>query len=99
MTVLVVLSTLLGVGEDLIGLGSLLEALLGLLVALVLVGMVLYSLLAEGLLDLDFRGVAVNAQYLVVISFIAVRHNDFLDNATSSDPVMRRCPLLKFRSV
>jgi len=95
MAVLVVLGAFLRVGEDLVGLGSLLEQFLGPLVALVLVGMVLYRQLAEGLLYLGFRGVAVNAQYLVVISFIAVRHNGFLDNATSSDPVMRRCPLLK----
>ena len=74
MAVLVVLGPLLGVGEDLVGLGGLLELLLRILVPLVLVGMMLHRQLAEGLLYLRFRGVAVNAQYLVIISFIAVCH-------------------------
>ncbi len=95
MTVLVIQGALLGIGEDLIGLGSLLELFLRILLAIVLVGMMLHCQLAEGFLYLRFRSVAVNAQYLVVISFIAVRHNDFLDNATSSDLMIRRCPLLK----
>jgi hypothetical protein len=58
--------------------------------------MVLYGQLAVGLLYLGFLRVAVYAEYLVIIAFFSVGHNNILDNATSSDLKMRRCPLLKF---
>jgi hypothetical protein len=57
--------------------------------------MELYGKLAVGLFYLGFLRVAVNAEHLVIITFFTVGHYGFLDNATSSDPVMRRCPLLK----
>ena len=67
---LVVLLTLLGVVQHLVSLGGLLECLLGCLVAGVAVGVVFDGQLAVGLLDVVFRGVLGDAQYLVVISFL-----------------------------
>ena len=58
----------LGVGEDLVGLGGLLELLLGLRVVRVDVGMQLARELAEGLLDLHLVRVARDAEDLVGIS-------------------------------
>ena len=63
----VVLLALLGVAEDVVRLGDLLEALLGLLVAGVLVGVVLARELAVRLLDLVGRGLALDAEHLVVV--------------------------------
>src|SRR5437763_495775 len=57
----------LGVGEDLVGLGGLLEVLLGGL-GRVDVGVQLAGELAEGLLDLAVVGVARDAQDLVGIA-------------------------------
>ena len=54
----VVLGALVGIGQDGVGLVDLLEALLGLLVAGVPVGVVLQRELAEGLLELGLAGVA-----------------------------------------
>ena len=59
---LVVLLALLGVGQDRVRLLHLLEALLGLLVARVLVRVVLARELAVGLLDLVGRGLLVDAE-------------------------------------
>jgi hypothetical protein len=64
---LVVLATLLGVGEDGEGLGDLLEPLLGCLVAGVHVRVVLARELAVGRLDLLVVGGARNAQDLVIV--------------------------------
>ena len=52
MAVAVVRRAALGVGQDLVGLGGLLELLLGLRVVVVDVGVQLAGELAEGLLDL-----------------------------------------------
>jgi len=69
MAELVVLGPFLGIGENLVGLGDLLELLLGLLVPGVLVRVVLDGQLAECLLDLGVRGVAVDFEDLVVVAF------------------------------
>ena len=58
----------LGVGEDLVGLGRLLEALLGVGVARVDVGMQLTRERPERLLDLGAGGGAVHAEDLVVVA-------------------------------
>ena len=65
---LVVLLALLGVGQDRVRLLDLLEALLGLLVARVLVRVVLARELAVGLLDLLGGGLLVDAERLVWIA-------------------------------
>src|SRR5204862_296502 len=75
----VVLLALLGVGEDVVGLGDLLEALLGPLVARVAVGVVLARELAVGLLDLIRRRVLRHTERLVVVGATAhgsLRHDD-----------------------
>ena len=64
----VVAPALVRVAEDAVGLGRLLEALLGLLVAGVAVGVVLEGELAVGGLDLLLRGVARDAEHLVVVA-------------------------------
>ena len=63
----VVLLALVRVAEDVVRLRDLLEALLGLRVARVLVRVVLARELAVGLLDLVLRGLALDAEHLVVI--------------------------------
>ena len=63
----VVLLALVGIAEHVVGLGDLLEALLGLRVARVLVGVVLARELAVGLLDVVGRRLALDAEHLVVI--------------------------------
>ena len=72
LAVAVVAGALLVVGEDLVGLGRLLEALLGLPVAGVAVGMVLHGELAERAAHVVPRGVPLDAQHLVVVA--VVRH-------------------------
>ena len=62
---------LLGVGEDLVGLGGLLELLLGLGVVVVDVGVELAGEAAEGLLHLGPVGVAADPEHLVVVARIA----------------------------
>ncbi len=64
----VVTGALVGVGQYVVGLGRLLELLLGLLVAGVLVGVILYGGLAIGLLYRIGIGVAFDAEHLVIIS-------------------------------
>jgi len=59
---------LVGVGKDLVGLGGLLELLLGLRVVVVDVGVQLAGELAERLLDLGLVGVAANAEHLVGVA-------------------------------
>ena len=59
----------LGVGEDLVGLGRLLELLLGLGVVVVDVGVQFAGEAAEGLLDLGLAGVAADAEHLVVVAW------------------------------
>ena len=60
MAELVVLGAFLGIGKHFVGLGHLLELVFGGLVVGVLVGMMLDGQLAEGLLDLDLGGIAVD---------------------------------------
>ena len=57
-----------GVGQHLVGLGRLLELLLGLRVVAVDVGVQLAGELAERLLDLGVVGVAGDAEHLVVVA-------------------------------
>ena len=57
-----------GVGQDLVGLGRLLELLLGLRVVAVDVGVQLAGELAKRLLDLGLSGVAGDAEHLVVVA-------------------------------
>ena len=75
-TKLIITGALVGVAEDVIGLGSLLEFLLGSLLlgialALLLVRVVLDSQFAIGLLQVIGSGVLFHAQHLVVISFLS----------------------------
>ena len=65
---LVVVAALVGVAQDLVGLGGLLELLFRFLVAGILVGVELEGLLAVRLLDLFARGVLVHAQHFVVVA-------------------------------
>ena len=53
--------------QHLVGLGDLLEHLLGLLVAGILVGMILDRLLAVGFLDLLLRGVPAHAEQFIIV--------------------------------
>ncbi len=64
----------LGVAEDLVGLGGLLELLLGPRIVRVDVGVQLARQLAEGLLDLGLVGVAGDAEDLVGVSGTGARH-------------------------
>ena len=66
--VLVVALALVGVREDRVGLGGLLELLLGLLVPGVLVRVELHGQLAVGLLDLVEGGFFAYAQYFIVVA-------------------------------
>ena len=75
MAELVVTCLFVRVAEDGIGLGGLLEFLLGLFVAGIAVGMVFQSEFAVGLFQVFRSGVFVNAQDFVVISFC---HNSLL---------------------
>ena len=65
----VVARPLVAIREDRVGLGGLLELLLGVLVALVAIGMVLKRQLAIRALDLLIAGVLRNAEDLVVVPF------------------------------
>src|SRR5262249_61368974 len=82
MAVGVVAPALVGVAEHAVGLGGLLEALLGLLVSLVAVGMELEGELAVRRLDLLVGGVPGNAQDLVIVSVGGGSHG--LDKAEGS---------------
>src|SRR6266571_4762356 len=64
----IVLSAAVGIGQNAVRLLRLLEALLGLLVALVAVGMVLHRQLTEGLLDVRLARAAPDTEDLVVIA-------------------------------
>ena len=64
----VVLGALLRVAQHVVGLGGLLEELLGLLVSGILVGMVLDGHLLVGALDLVLGSVLGNSQHLVVVA-------------------------------
>ncbi len=68
MAVAVIGCAALGVGEDLVGLGGLLELLLGLRVVRVDVGVQLARLYPEGFLDLLLAGVPGDAQHLIGVS-------------------------------
>ena len=69
MAVLIVRGALVRVGEHLAGLLGLLEALLGLLVVGIPVGVILHREAAIGLLDLRLGGRPGYVEYLVIISF------------------------------
>src|SRR5688500_6346322 len=64
----VVVRALVGIGEDRVGLAELLEALLGLLVTGILVGMELHGQLPVGLLQLGVAGTLVDAENLVIVA-------------------------------
>ena len=64
----------LGVGEDLVGLGRLLELLLGVGVVAVDVGVQLARQAPEGLLDLGLVGLAADAEDLVGVSGAGAGH-------------------------
>ncbi len=66
----VVLRALLGIGEDLVGLRRLLEAVLSLGVAGVAVGVQLHRHAAIGALELSGVDVSLDAQHFVVIPFL-----------------------------
>jgi hypothetical protein len=66
----VVLGALGGIAQDLVGLGRLLEHVLGLRIVRVAVGVVLQGELAIGALDLVRRGAAADAQHFVVITLV-----------------------------
>ena len=68
VAVLIVELALLGIGEDLVGLGQLLEALLGRVVAGVAVGMALHRQPTVSLLDFGAFAAALEAQNLVIIA-------------------------------
>ena len=69
VTELVIFSALFGVGEHIVGFGSFLELLLGLLVARILVGVILDGLLSVSAFDSLFVGILVDSKHFVVISF------------------------------
>src|SRR5687767_802626 len=64
----VVVRALVGIGENRVGLAELLEALLGLLVTGILVGMELHGQLPVGLLQLGVAGTLVDAENLVIVA-------------------------------
>ncbi len=68
MPELVIPRPFLIIAENLISFGSLLELLLGLLVAGILVRMILEGLLPVGLLDLILRSALAYAQYFIIVS-------------------------------
>ena len=69
MAVAVVGGALFGVGEDLVGLGALLELSLGGGVVGITVGMVLHGELAVGSLELGVGGGAGDFEELVIVDF------------------------------
>jgi hypothetical protein len=69
VTVLVVGRALPGIGENFVGFLRLLEALFGLGVIGVAIGMVLHRELAIGLLEVILGRIACDAEHLVIISF------------------------------
>ncbi len=71
-----------GIGQDVVGLGDLLEPLLGLLVALVAVRVVLARELPVGLLDLLVGGVLADPQDLVVVGLVS--HGGLVYPATTT---------------
>ena len=77
MAVAIVGGALLGVGEDLVGLADLLEAGLR-AVLLVAVRVELHRQAAEGLLDVFGRGVAFDAEDLVVIALCGCHIQDIV---------------------
>ena len=83
MAVLVVELAALGVGEHLVGLGELLEALLGRRVVRVGVRVQLAREAAEGLLDLGLARAALDAEHLVVVALRLLSHRvpDVFDEA------------------
>ena len=75
MPVAVVGRAALGVRQDLVGLGGLLELVLGLGIVLVDVGVELARKAPERALDLGLVGVALDAEHLVGISRSGARHH------------------------
>ncbi len=69
MSEAVILGALLRIAEHIIGFGRLLEFLLGLLVARVLVGMILYGLLSIGAFYGFLVGIPVDSKHFVIVSF------------------------------
>ena len=77
MAVPIIQFPLLGIVQDLIGLGGLFEAFLGLPVSRVAVGMVLEGHFPVGLLDLLFAGLPGNPQNFVIIPLVVIRGHFF----------------------
>src|SRR5258705_13999007 len=69
MAELIVVAPLVGVAQDFVGLGGLLELLFGFLVTGILVRVALEGLLAVRLLDLFARGILVDAKHFVIVTF------------------------------
>ena len=67
----VVARTQFRTGEDLVGLGSLLELLFGLFIARIAVRVVLHRELAIGLFDLAFGGIAGQSKNIVAVALLA----------------------------
>src|SRR5579864_2378837 len=74
VAVAVIALALIGVGEDFVGLGGLLEALLGLFIARIPVGMILQRLLAIRFLYLFQRSIALHTENFVKITLRRHRH-------------------------
>ena len=72
-TELVIALALVRVGKNIVGLVDLLELFLGVLIAGVQVGVVLFGQLAVGAFDLGIGGVFADPQHLVVITFFCHR--------------------------
>lgn len=84
MAVLVVALSFFGIGENFIGFGALFELCFGFLVVGVFIGMVLECLAAIGALDIVGGTVAVDAEYLVIVTFGGCGHNEPLESSAVS---------------
>ena len=80
MAKLVILCTLLWIGEDLIGFGNFLELLLCLLLTRVAIRMKLERESTVGLLYVVVTGAAIDAQQIVVVFFFAQAMTSILES-------------------
>ena len=74
VTKTVILRASLGIGKNLVRLVEFLEALLGVLIAGITIGMKLDSESAVGFFQFSFAGAAIDAENFVVISLVCRRH-------------------------
>jgi hypothetical protein len=86
MAELIVNAALFAVSQDLVGLGGLLELFFGTLVVGVAVGMVFQGQFTVGGFKFVVAGIAVDAQDLVVIPFVAHRLSKSLARSDSGWP-------------